>query len=78
MLKFCESLTETMFSFTNLVMYFAPVGVGAAMAGTVGHMDWGVVAAGKTPAHRILCTDCVLIVDPLPYLIWRNPAGPVC
>ena len=28
MLKFCESLTETMFSFTNLVMYFAPVGVG--------------------------------------------------
>jgi len=32
MLKFCESLSATMFSFTNLVMYFAPVGVGAAMA----------------------------------------------
>src|SRR5277367_3185214 len=38
MLKFCESLTDTMFSFTNLVMYFAPIGVGAAMAYTVGHM----------------------------------------
>src|ERR1700733_11174 len=30
MLGFCESLTATMFAFTNLVMYFAPVGVGAA------------------------------------------------
>src|SRR5580658_9338952 len=29
-LNFCESLTDTMFSFTNLVMYFAPFGVGAA------------------------------------------------
>ena len=43
MLKFCESLTETMFSFTNLVMYFAPVGVGAAIAYTVGHMGIGVL-----------------------------------
>src|SRR5271163_4016886 len=43
MLKFCESLTETMFSFTNLVMYFAPIGVGAAMAYTVGHMGIGVL-----------------------------------
>jgi proton glutamate symport protein len=35
---FCESLSETMFKFTNLIMYFAPIGVGAAMAYTVGHM----------------------------------------
>ena len=35
MLKFCESLSATMFSFTNIVMYFAPIGVGAAMAYTV-------------------------------------------
>src|SRR6202041_225505 len=34
MLKFCESLSATMFSFTNLVMYFAPIGVGAAVAYT--------------------------------------------
>ena len=26
-LRLCESLTETMFSFTNLVMYFAPIGL---------------------------------------------------
>jgi proton glutamate symport protein len=37
-LSFAESLTQTMFRFTNLVMYYAPVGVGAAMAYTVGHL----------------------------------------
>lgn len=35
MLALCESLAETMFKFTNLVMLFAPVGVGAAVAYTV-------------------------------------------
>lgn len=33
-----ESLAETMFKYTNLIMYFAPIGVGAAMAYTVGAM----------------------------------------
>jgi proton glutamate symport protein len=42
-LRLCESLSETMFRFTNIVMYFAPVGVGAAMAYTVGHMGLGVL-----------------------------------
>lgn len=37
MLSFCESLSEVMFKFTNIVMYFAPIGVGAAIAYTVGH-----------------------------------------
>lgn len=35
-LEFCESLAEVMFKFTNLVMLYAPVGVGAAIAYTVG------------------------------------------
>ena len=35
LLTFCDSLAETMFKFTNLVMYFAPFGVGAAIAYTV-------------------------------------------
>lgn len=34
-LAVCEALTEVMFKFTGLVMLFAPVGVGAAMAGSV-------------------------------------------
>ncbi|MBE8712254.1 dicarboxylate/amino acid:cation symporter [Sphingobacterium hungaricum] len=38
LVDFTESLSEAMFKFTNLVMYFAPIGVGAAMAYTVGHL----------------------------------------
>jgi len=33
----CEAITETMFKLTNIVMKYAPVGVGAAIAYTVGH-----------------------------------------
>ena len=42
-LRLCESLSEVMFRFTNVVMYFAPLGVGAAMAYTVGNMGLGVL-----------------------------------
>lgn len=44
MLNFCESLTEVMFKFTNVVMMFAPFAVGAAIAYTVGHMGFGILA----------------------------------
>jgi proton glutamate symport protein len=43
MLSFFTSLSEVMFKFTNVVMYFAPIGVGAAMAFTVGQMGLGVL-----------------------------------
>jgi len=43
LLRVIESLTETMFAFTNIVMYYAPIGVGAAMAYTVGQMGPGVL-----------------------------------
>jgi proton glutamate symport protein len=36
-IQFCESLAETMFKFTNIVMKYAPIGVAAAMAYTVGN-----------------------------------------
>ena len=39
----CESLADVMFRFTEFVMKFAPVGVGAAMAYTVGHAGLGVL-----------------------------------
>jgi proton glutamate symport protein len=39
----CEALAETMFKFTNIVMHYAPVGVGAAIAYTVGHGGLGVL-----------------------------------
>jgi proton glutamate symport protein len=42
-LTFCESLSQVMFKFTGYVMMFAPVGVGAAMAHTVGTKGLGVL-----------------------------------
>lgn len=36
MIEWCESLTETMFKVTNIVMLYAPFGVGAAIAYTIG------------------------------------------
>jgi len=45
MLAFCESLSEVMFKFTNIVMYMAPLGVGAAVAYTVGHTGLGILAS---------------------------------
>ena len=42
MLAFADSLSETMFKFTNLVMFAAPVGVFGAVAYTVGHMGLGI------------------------------------
>ena len=36
-ITWCEALAETMFKFTNIVMHYAPIGVGAAIAYTVGH-----------------------------------------
>jgi Na+/H+-dicarboxylate symporter len=39
----CEAIAETMFKFTNIVMHYAPIGVGAAIAYTVGHGGLGVL-----------------------------------
>ncbi|HEX3111511.1 MAG TPA: cation:dicarboxylase symporter family transporter [Thermoanaerobaculia bacterium] len=36
-INWCESLADIMFRFTEFVMKMAPIGVGAAMANTVGH-----------------------------------------
>jgi proton glutamate symport protein len=58
LLNLCKSLTTTMFSFTNIVMYFAPFGVGAAMAYTVSHMGVGVLL----PLAKLLLTAYVAIL----------------
>ena len=40
---FCKSLAEVMFRYTKYVMYLAPIGVGAAMAHTIGSKGLGVL-----------------------------------
>lgn len=42
-LKFCEGLNAVMFKFTEVIMTMAPVGVGAAMAGSVAEHGLGVL-----------------------------------
>ncbi len=43
LLSVIESLVEVMFKFTNIVMLFAPIGAGAAIAYTVGTTGFGVL-----------------------------------
>src|SRR3954453_12885330 len=43
MIDWCESLAEAMFKFTNIVMRYAPIGVAAAMAYTIGKGGFGVL-----------------------------------
>ena len=76
-LSVAESLTQTMFRFTNIVMYYAPIGVGAAMAYTVGHMGMSVLL----PLAKLLLTAwggllafVVLVFLPI-VLIARLPLG---
>ena len=42
-LSFAESLSEVMFKFTNIIMYFAPIGVFGAIAYTIGNMGLGIL-----------------------------------
>jgi len=42
-IELCESLAETMFKFTNIVMKYAPIGVASAMAYTIGKGGFGVL-----------------------------------
>ena len=74
-LRFCEGVSEAMFKFTNLVMYLAPIGVGAAMAFTVGHTGLGVlVNLGKLllTLYGALLAFGVLVMLPVA-LIARIP-----
>jgi len=58
MLAFAESLSETMFKFTNLVMFAAPIGVFGAVAYTVGHLGLGVLL----PLLKLLATMYVALI----------------
>jgi proton glutamate symport protein len=65
MLAFAESLSETMFKFTNLVMYLAPIGVFGSVAYTIGHLGLGVLLPllkllGTMYAALIFFVVCVL------------------
>jgi len=71
MLSIAESLTQVMFRFTKIVMYFAPIGVGAAMAYTVGHLGISVLLPlGKLvlTAYGALIVFILLVLYPVQLL----------
>ncbi len=58
MIIFAEALSEVMFKFTRIVMYFAPFAVFAALAYTVGHMGLSVMVS----LLRLLATLYVALI----------------
>jgi len=73
--KFCGSLAEVMFRFTKYVMYMAPLGVGAAIAITIGSKGLKVLfGLGQLIATMYaLAAICILLVLLPGLLIFRIP-----
>jgi proton glutamate symport protein len=77
MLKLCQSLSDVMFKFVGLVMAFAPFGIGAAIATTVGASGLGVlVSLGKLVGtlYGALALFILLVLLPVA-LIARIPVA---
>src|SRR5947209_5753220 len=77
MLAFCGSLSETMFKFTNIVMWFAPFGVLAAIAVTVAQTGFSVLsnlAMLLATLYAALFAFLLLVLLPVA-LIARVPLG---
>lgn len=72
LVDFTESMSETMFKFTNMIMYFAPIGVGAAMAYTVGHLGVDILKnlfmLLATLYFALVCFLCLVLLPVALYL----------
>lgn len=76
MLDFAESLSETMFRFTNIIMYFAPFGVGAAIAVTVGHLGIDILknlALLLVTLYLALFAFILLVLVPVALFVAKIP-----
>ncbi len=73
MLKLCQSLSDVMFKFVGLVMAFAPFGIGAAIATTVGTSGLGVlVSLGKLVGTLYGALILFLVLVLLPVAIFAR------
>ncbi|HEY3371889.1 MAG TPA: cation:dicarboxylase symporter family transporter [Prolixibacteraceae bacterium] len=71
MLRLTEGLAETMFKFTNIIMYFAPVAVFAAIAFTIGHLGLNVLGSLlKLLATLYVALITFLLVVILPLILF--------
>jgi len=75
--EFCRALGDVMFEYTKYVMYLAPLGVGAAVAATIGAKGLGVlVGLGKLilTLYAALVVFVVVVLGAV-ILITRIPLG---
>jgi len=73
-LRGCEALAQIMFKFTNYVMMFAPIGVGAAMAHTIATNGLQVLKnLGLLIGSLYLALVCLMLVLLVVMLIARVP-----
>jgi len=74
--EFCSSLSEVMFRYTKYVMYLAPLGVGAAIAVTVGSKGVGVLfGLGKLIGTMYVTAALFVLLVLVPVVIlFRIPA----
>jgi proton glutamate symport protein len=69
-LTLCDSIAQVMFKFTKVVMMFAPIAVGGAMAYTIGHMGLGVLYnLGKLLATLYVALICFVLFILLPIVL---------
>ena len=86
MLSFCDSLTEVMFKVTGFVMKFAPIGIGGAIAATVGKSGIGVLknlAALVFTLYGALVVFALVVLLPIAIMFrvpvrrfWRSTKEP--
>lgn len=73
----CESVAEIMFKYTNFIMQYAPFGVAAAIAYTVGHKGPGVLANLGMLILTLYIALAIFVVGVLGIVMWiaRIPLG---
>lgn len=70
---FCESLNQVMFKFTELIMKLAPIGVGAAMAGSIAEHGLAVLIPMAKMVGTLYCALVVFVIAVLvPALMWSR------
>lgn len=70
---FCEGLTQVMFKFTEIIMYFAPIGVGAAMAGAVAEHGLSIlIPMSKLVGTLYLALIVFVLLVLIPALYWAK------
>ena len=58
----CDAIAETMYKFTNIVMHYAPIGVGAAIAFTIGKGGLGVLVNMAWLVGSLYLALCVFVL----------------